>query len=189
MSANRTKQRQRARRPGEAAPTGSGPGPRGRPAPPSGRGPGGSRTARAAAGPAGFRLSPRIALAVVAVVVVAVGLYAWREHRSSGAGGALASTHGAPVYQVVEGQAGYDYPYDPQVLHVKAGHPFDIRLVDHLGGCGLDTMFPGLGQGGATAVVNVPVGATRTLTLEAPHPGTYVYHCGGGMYFAKIVAT
>lgn len=187
MSANRTSQRHQAHTKSRGvAASGRG----GRSSPPSGLPVGRARGSGAVAGPGGgFRLSPRIALAVVAAVVVAVGLYAWQAHRGAVAGEVVANAHRAPVHLVVEGQAGYDYPYDPQVLHVRAGHPFVIHLTDHLGGCGLDTVFPGLGQGGQTVVVNVPVGATRTLTLEAPHPGTYVYHCGGDMYFAKIVAS
>ena len=90
---------------------------------------------------------------------------------------------------MVEGQRGYPYPYDPRVLHVHAGHPFAIRLTDNLGGCGLDTVFRGLGQNGGTATVNVPVGSTRTLTLEAARPGRYAFHCGSDMYFGTIVAT
>lgn len=144
-----------------------------------------------ASGPASgtrpFRLSPRVALGVVAAVVIAAGLYAWQARQGSTAA-SLAAGPNTPAYTIVEGQAGYDYPYDPQVLHVKAGHPFVIRLTDHLGGCGLDTVFPGLGRGGGTVVENVPVGATRTITLDAPHPGSYVYHCGSDMYFGKIVA-
>lgn len=135
-----------------------------------------------------FRLSPRAALGVVAAVVVAAGLYAWQAGRGSMTV-SLAAGARTPAYTIVEGQAGYDYPYDPRVLHVEAGHPFVIHLVDHLGGCGLDTVFPGLGRGGATVVENVPVGTTRTIVLDAPQRGTYTYHCGSDMYFGKIVAT
>lgn len=115
------------------------------------------------------------------------GLYAWHARQGSQPAPLVAGPN-TPAHTIVEGQAGYDYPYDPQVLHVKAGHPFVIHLTDHLGGCGLDTVFPGLGRGGTTVIENVPVGATRTIVLEAPHPGTYAYHCGSGMYFGKIVA-
>ena len=134
-----------------------------------------------------FRLSPRVALGVVAAVVIAAGLYAWQARQGSQPA-SLAAGPNTPAYTIVEGQAGYDYPYDPQVLHVKAGRPFLIHLTDHLGGCGLDTVFPGLGRGGTTVIENVPVGATRTVVLDAPHPGTYAYHCGSAMYFGKIVA-
>lgn len=154
-------------------------------------GPKGSSPKPDAAGPVvdgpPFRLSPRVASGVVAAVLVAAGLYAWQAREGSQPAPLVAGPN-TPAYTIIEGQAGYDYPYDPQVLHVAAGHPFVIHLTDHLGGCGLDTMFPGLGRGGATMIENVPVGATRTVVLDAPHPGTYVYHCGGGMYFGKIVA-
>lgn len=105
-----------------------------------------------------------------------------------------ASLRGLPVYRVTEGVTvagfhGHFYPYDPGVLHVHAGRPFAIRLHDHVGGCELDTDFPGLGEGGGTAVADVPVGATRTIVLEAPRPGTYTYHCGVDMYSGKIVAS
>ena len=134
-----------------------------------------------------FRLSRRVALGVVAAVVIAAGLYAWQARQGSQPA-SLAAGLNTPAYTIVEGQAGYDYPYDPQVLHVKAGHPFVVHLTDHLGGCGLDTVFPGLGRGGATVVENVPVGATRTIVLDAFRPGSDVYHCGSDMYFGKIVA-
>jgi len=136
------------------------------------------------------RLPRWAALAVIVAVAAAAGVYALvsRGHQATGEPVAVAPG-GADVCSIVEGQAGYQYPYDPQVLHVKAGRAFDIRLTDHLGGCGLGTVFTGLGKGGGTVVVNVPVGDSKTVALRAPHPGRYVYHCGSDMYFGTIVAS
>lgn len=128
----------------------------------------------------------------IVVVIAAVGLYAALGRGGTSGGQVAASAKGLPVHRVVEGavRAGFNghfYPYDPAVLHVKAGHPFALRLFDRVGGCELDTDFPGLGEGGGTAVAAVPVRTTKTIVLEAPHPGTYTYHCA--MYSGKIIAS
>lgn len=89
---------------------------------------------------------------------------------------------------LVEGQAGSPYPYTPDVLRIHAGRLIAIKLTDNLGGCGLSTVFPKLKPGGGTQA-EVPVGATRVVLVRAPHPGTYVFHCSGDMYFGRIVAS
>lgn len=140
-----------------------------------------------------LRLSRPVAIALIAAVLAAVGLYAAFGRGKAVGGQVAASLRGLPVYHVTEGRVvsgvnGHFYPYYPSVLHVRAGHPFGVRLYDRVGGCELDTDFPGLGEGGGTAVADVPVGARRTIVLEAPHPGTFTYHCGAQMYSGEIVA-
>jgi len=44
------------------------------------------------------------------------------------------------------------------------------------------------GNDGSSPVLTVPVGATRTITLEAPHPGTYSFHCSSSMHTGHIIA-
>lgn len=139
------------------------------------------------------RLSAPVAAVLIIAVIVAVGLYAAFGRGKPADGQFSANPRGLPTYKIVEGavHAGIDghfYPYRPAVLHVHAGHPFALRLYDRIGGCELDTDFPGLGEDGSTAIADVPVETTKTIILEAPHPGTYTYHRGAGMYTGTIVA-
>lgn len=111
-----------------------------------------------------------------------------RARHDTGAG-ALVAPAGAPVVSVVEGKPGSSYPYAPAIVRVRAGRVFTLELTDNLGGCGLETIFEGLGRGGESASLVVPVGQTRTIALLAPKPGRYVFHCASNMYYGKIVAT
>lgn len=127
-------------------------------------------------------------------VLVALGLLLlWHGGSSASQGGSnslarAGAAPGTPVYAIVEGKAGSPYPYSPDTLHIPAGRTVVIALTDNLGGCGLDTVFPGLGPHGSTIVAQVPVGTTRYIRVRADHPGVYTYHCGSNMYFGKIVA-
>lgn len=120
------------------------------------------------------------------LVVTALLFFFW--HLSGGKPGAVRIRGTLPVFRLVEGAPNATHPYSPQVLTIPAGRAVAIRLTDNLGGCGLVTVFPKLGRHGATARVDVPIGATRMVELYAPRPGSYPYHCAGDMYFGVIKA-
>lgn len=139
-------------------------------------------------GPVGRRT-----LGPITVAAVLFGLYLlWHSSHVSSAGiwsqlpPGIAP--GTPVYAIVEGAAGYPYPYKPKTLHIAARRTVYVKLTDNLGGCGLDTVFPNLGPHGSVVVANVPVGSWRYVKLFAPRVGVYTYHCGSNMYFGTIVA-
>lgn len=91
-------------------------------------------------------------------------------------------------YQLTEGAGSTGYPYQPRTLIVPAKQTIEVAITDHIGGCLLSTVFEGLGPGGHSAEVTVPVGTTRTVQLYAPRPGNYTFHCGGEMYSGTVVA-
>ncbi len=91
-------------------------------------------------------------------------------------------------YQLTEGADSTGYPYQPRTLVIPARQPIQVAITDHIGGCLLSTVFEGLGPGGTSAEVTVPVGTTRTVQLYAPHPKHYTFHCGGEMYSGTVVA-
>jgi plastocyanin len=116
---------------------------------------------------------------IAALIVGAIGL--------AGAPAALAANR-IPVYKLVEGAKGSPAPYTPSVLHIPAGRTVALDITDHIGGCALVTVFPGLGPRGGSIRARVPVGQTRRILIRAPKPGRYRYHCSGDMYFGEIVA-
>lgn len=93
-----------------------------------------------------------------------------------------------PVFKLIEGAKGSPDPYTPRVLDIPAGREVALEITDHIGGCALVTMFPGLGPNGGTVRARVPVGQTRRVLIRAAKPGQYRYHCSGNMYFGEIVA-
>jgi len=134
--------------------------------------------------PLGVRRVAALALALAALAVaVVLGV------RAHAGGGQAALPKGAAVFEIVEGKTFTGTPYSPATLHIPAGPIVGLRLTDYLGGCGLRTVFPGLGVGGGDAAITVPVGDTRTLAVRAPHPGTYTYECEAHMYLGRIVAS
>lgn len=103
----------------------------------------------------------------------------------------LASIQAGPAQpavtrQLVEGKGAY--PYVPRILTIPVGQPVRFAVTDHIGGCLFQTVFEGLGPSGSDTQVTVPVGATRVVTLRAPHPGRYAFHCSIGMYSGTIIA-
>ncbi|MHB1515347.1 MAG: hypothetical protein ACYCVY_06470 [Acidiferrobacteraceae bacterium] len=137
-----------------------------------------------------FRLF-RFAVAVVLLVGLLAGalhLHTLRAHRLKQP--VLRTTHisATLVYHIVEGKSGSSYPYTPDVLRIPAGQVVAIKLTDYLGGCGLVTVFPRLAPGGGDARARVPVGTTGRVSIRAPRPGRYPFHCSGNMYFGTIVA-
>lgn len=95
---------------------------------------------------------------------------------------------GTPVFELVEGQKGSPDPYTPRVLVIPAGRTVILEITDHIGGCALVTIFPGLAPDGGTVRARVPVGQTRRVVIRAAKPGQYRYHCAGNMFFGEIVA-
>ena len=93
-----------------------------------------------------------------------------------------------PVVRIIEGSPGSASPYTPAVLYIPARKDIALDLTDNIGGCGLVTIFPGLGVDGRTVRALVPVGQTRRIVLRAPKPGRYRYHCSENMFFGEIVA-
>ncbi len=93
-----------------------------------------------------------------------------------------------PLYHLTEGADATGYPYQPRILVIPAKQTVEVAVTDHIGGCLLRTVFEGLGPNGRTIEITVPVGQTRTVTLYAPRPGRYVFHCGAGMYSGTVVA-
>lgn len=91
-------------------------------------------------------------------------------------------------YHLSEGADATGYPYQPRILVIPARKTVQVALTDHIGGCLLSTIFEGLGPAGSAAKITVPVGETRVIKLYAPHPGEYVFHCGGNMYSGTVVA-
>ncbi|TAL72040.1 MAG: hypothetical protein EPN78_11900, partial [Rhodanobacter sp.] len=73
-------------------------------------------------------------------------------------------------YQLTEGAGSTGYPYQPRTLAIPARQPIQVAITDHIGGCLLSTIFEGLGPGGNSVEVTVPVGTTRVVPLYAPHP-------------------
>lgn len=106
---------------------------------------------------------------------------------SSSATSTVATTTGQR-YHLTEGADATGYPYQPRTLTIPAGQSVQVVVTDHIGGCLLSTVFEGLGPGGHAAEVTVPVGETRVVQLYAPHPGRYIFHCGGNMYSGTVVA-
>ncbi len=100
----------------------------------------------------------------------------------------VAAAAPAHRYQLIEGAGSTGYPYQPRAFTISARQPVQVAITDHIGGCLLSTVFEGLGPGGNSAEVTVPVGTTRTVQLYAPHPGHYTFHCGGEMYSGTVVA-
>jgi len=127
--------------------------------------------------------------AVVLVVIVSFVAYSLLTGQSDS--GVVSSSQvpaGTPILPVVEGQPGYAYPYYPDVLHVPVGRLVVVQLTDNLGGCGLETIFEGLGVHGGNSVANVPVGQTEYVEILAPVAGNYSFHCGANMYYGTVVA-
>lgn len=93
-----------------------------------------------------------------------------------------------PVFKLVEGAKGSPDPYTPRVLNIPAGQNVVLEITDHIGGCALVTIFPGLGVHGGIVRARVPVGQTRRVVIRATKSGQYRYHCSGNMYFGEIVA-
>jgi len=91
-------------------------------------------------------------------------------------------------YRLIEGADATGYPYQPRTLVIPAGQDIRLAITDHIGGCLLSTIFEGLGPAGRDVQITVPVGATRTVQLHAPHAGRYAFHCGGNMYSGTVVA-
>lgn len=92
------------------------------------------------------------------------------------------------VFKIVEGAKGSPYPYSPRVLAIPANKKVALDITDNIGGCGLVTVFPGLGIDGGTVRARVPVGQTRRVAIFARSPGRYTYHCSENMFFGEIVA-
>ena len=103
------------------------------------------------------------------------------------AGAALAASP-MPVFKLVEGAKGSPDPYTPRVLGIPAGKTVALDITDHIGGCALVTVFPGLGVDGGTVRARVPVGQTRRVLIRAAKPGRYRYHCSESMFLGEIVA-
>lgn len=101
---------------------------------------------------------------------------------------AVAATVPAHRYQLTEGAGSTGYPYQPRTLVIPAKQTVDVAVTDHVGGCLLSSVFEGLGPGGHSAEVTVPVGTTRTVQLYAPRAGRYAFHCGSDMYSGTVVA-
>ncbi len=120
------------------------------------------------------------------LVVAALVFFFW--HLGGSRPGKKRLSRALPVFRLIEGAPHATHPYSPRVLTIPAGRMIAVRLTDNLGGCGLVTVFPGLGPHGTTARVDVPIGATRMVELYAPHPGSYPYHCASNMYFGVIKA-
>lgn len=93
-----------------------------------------------------------------------------------------------PVFKLVEGAKGSPDPYTPRVLDIPAGKTVALDITDHIGGCALVTVFPGLGVDGGTVRARVPVGQTQRVLIRAAKPGRYRYHCSESMFFGEIVA-
>lgn len=93
-----------------------------------------------------------------------------------------------PVFKLVEGAKGSPDPYTPRVLGIPAGKTVALDITDHIGGCALVTVFPGLGVDGGTVRARVPVGQTRRVLIRAAKPGRYRYHCSESMFLGEIVA-
>lgn len=98
------------------------------------------------------------------------------------------ATANMPVFRLIEGEKGSANPYTPAALNIPAGKKVVLEITDHLGGCALVTVFPGLGVNGGTVRARVPVGQTRRIVIRAPKAGRYRYHCSESMYFGEIVA-
>jgi plastocyanin domain-containing protein len=132
-----------------------------------------------------------IAVASIVVLVV-VGFVAYSLLGGSQDSGVISKSQipsGTPVYQIVEGQQGYAYPYYPDNVTIPSGKMVVISLTDNIGGCGLETIFQNLGVHGGNAVANVPVGSTEYVEILAPSAGTYSYHCGSNMYYGNVLAS
>lgn len=93
-----------------------------------------------------------------------------------------------PAFSLIEGAKGSPNPYTPRVLKIPAGRKVALKITDHLGGCALVTVFPGLAPDGGDVRARVPVGQTRRVVIRAPKPGRYRYHCAGNMYYGIIEA-
>lgn len=91
-------------------------------------------------------------------------------------------------YQLIEGADATGYPYAPRILDIPAGHIVQVAVTDHVGGCLLRTIFEGLGPDGRAVEITVPVGQTRVVSLYAPRPGHYGFHCGEDMFSGTVVA-
>ncbi|MCL8206678.1 MAG: hypothetical protein K6V97_01185 [Actinomycetia bacterium] len=107
-----------------------------------------------------------MAAAGMAGLVVGVGVWAWRNRADANTAGAVPA--GTPVVSIVEGRPGSPYPYHPAAVTIPVGRVVAIHLTDNLGGCGLTTVFEGLGVSGGNAVVTVPVGQTGVATYGPP---------------------
>ena len=92
------------------------------------------------------------------------------------------------VYHLIEGADATGYPYQPRTLVIPVQQGVQVAITDHIGGCLLRTVFEGLGPNGRAAEITVPVGQTRSVTLYAPRPGRYAFHCGADMYSGTVVA-
>ena len=129
-----------------------------------------------------------IAAIVSAVLVVGLGLHARAAEPARAAPGAHDTSVAIPIFKIVEGAKGSADPYTPRVLEIPVGRTVALDITDHIGGCALVTVFPGLGVDGETVRARVPVGQTRRVLIRAAKPGRYRYHCAGEMYFGEIVA-
>lgn len=133
----------------------------------------------------------RFAVALVLLVGLLAGalhLHAVREPSLEHTASRRAPASAIHMYHIVEGKSGSAYPYTPDVLRIPARQVVPVELTDHLGGCGLVTVFPGLAPGGGDARVRVPVGTTRRVYIRAPRAGRYPFHCAGNMYFGTVAA-
>ena len=129
-----------------------------------------------------------IAAIVSAVLVVGLGLHARAAEPARAAPGAHHTSVAIPIFKIVEGAKGSADPYTPRVLQIPVGRTVALDITDHIGGCALVTVFPGLGVDGETVRARVPVGQTRRVLIRAAKPGRYRYHCAGEMYFGEILA-
>ena len=102
--------------------------------------------------------------------------------------GQYASGGTLPVVKIIEGSPGSVSLYTPAVLHTPARKDIALDLTDNIGGCGLVTVFPGLGVDGRTVRALVPLGQTRRIVIRAARPGQYRYHCSENMFSGELVA-
>ncbi len=123
----------------------------------------------------------------IAALFLVTGGYLFR-YFTLNYGGHYSSGGAAPVFRIVEGSPGSASPYTPAVLHIPTDRNVAIDLTDNIGGCGLVTVFPGLGTHGGAVRALVPVGQTRRIVIRAPKPGQYRYHCSENMFFGEIIA-
>ena len=136
----------------------------------------------------------RLAYAVLAIVIVAAFVLYWKSE-SFQLAPQSGQTNSAflPTFNLTEGAsnnifAGYPNLYQPDPLIIPATTPARIRLTDYAGGCGLETVFVGLGPNGTSVSATVPVGNTSYVNVYAPSPGNYTVHCGADMYWGEIKA-
>lgn len=137
------------------------------------------------------RLGPWL-MRITALLFLGTGgflFYYFGQNYGAYAAGNSVAAVAAPAgsqYRLVEGAGAY--PYQPRSIRIPARQTVSLAVTDDIGGCLLSTVFEGLGPDGSDAQITVPVGATRTVHLYAPHAGRYVFHCGSNMYSGTVVA-